>query len=94
MASDAADEVAGAGGVEGDDVVAGLEGVDGAGGAAGVVASLADLDHIVRRGGVLEDDLITRVELLVGHPVAVVGVEGPRTARLANTVGRRRRGAQ
>jgi hypothetical protein len=54
VAREAADEVAHAGGAEGDDVVAGVVGGECVGGAAGVVRRLVHLQHVVLLGALLE----------------------------------------
>ena len=94
MAREATEEVTGAGGSEGDDIIPGVEGGDGAGGAAGGVVCLADLEYIVCLRGVLEDDLIAGLEVPRGRPSAVVGAEVPCTTWLADVVDCRRCGAQ
>lgn len=84
MAGEAADEVARDRGAQGGDVVARVVGGDGATGGAGVVVRLAHLQHIVRLWGVLEDELVARLEPLGGGPVGVVGGQVPGPARLAD----------
>lgn len=63
MAREAADEVAGTGGREGDDIIPGVEGGDWAADAARVVAGLVDLEDVVCLRRVFEDDLVAWVEV-------------------------------